>query len=111
MELFTQNQNKLPIAERIKAPTPPLFAWIRNIGIIVAALSGAVMAIEQQGIQLPEWVALIADKAALIAGIIAAAVSQLTVDFSALGTSKIMQAVTKKKQAPSTGRVAPLSKS
>jgi hypothetical protein len=101
--MFTQNQNKLSIAERITAPTPKLFAIIRNIGIVIATIAGAIIGLEQQGVQLPEVVKLIADKAAIIAGIVAAIVSQLTVNFSELSTKKVMDKIAeaaKKKPQP-----------
>jgi hypothetical protein len=78
------DQNKLSITERITAPTPKLFAIIRNIGIVLATVSGAVVAMQSQGIQLPEVVTLLSEKALWISGLIAALVSQLTVDFKAL---------------------------
>lgn len=99
---MTQNQD-LPIIERMKAPTPKLFAIIRNIGITLAAVAGAVMGLQEQGVQLPEIVTIIAGKVTAVAGIIAALVSQLTVDYSALSTKKVMAKiaeVSKKKQVP-----------
>ncbi|WP_273210521.1 hypothetical protein [Runella zeae] len=78
------DQNKLSITERITAPTPKLFTIIRNLGIVLAALSGAIIAIQQQGLELPTWVSILSDKVAWIAGLIAAIVSQLTVDFKKL---------------------------
>lgn len=93
-------QNNLSVVERIAAPTPPLFAIIRNIGIVLAALAGAVMAVQQQGVQLPEIVTTIADKVVLVSGVIPALVSQLTVDFSKLAEKNIFEKVgnlTKKK--------------
>ena len=100
MEIFTQNQNKLSLVERATAPTPPLFAWIRNIGVILAALAGAVITMQEQGVQLPEIVTVVADRVVVVSGIIAAIVSQLTVDFSKLAQEKIFSKVaeaTKKK--------------
>jgi len=97
-----QNQD-LPIMDRIKAPTPKLFAIIRNIGIALATVAGAVMGLQEQGVQLPEIVTIIAGKVTAVAGIIAAIVSQLTVDYSALSTKKVMAKIaeaTKKKQVP-----------
>ena len=100
MEIFTEKQNELSVVERIAAPTPPLFAWIRNIGAVLAAVAGAVLALQEQGVQLPEIVTIIADKALLVSGVIAALVSQLTVDFSKLAEKNIFEKVsdlTKKK--------------
>ncbi len=87
------DQNKLSAVERVAAPTPKFFAIIRNIGIVLAAVSGAVIAVQQQGIELPEIVALLADKSAWIAGLIAALVSQFTVDFKKLSGENIIASV------------------
>lgn len=94
-----QNQD-IPIVDRLLAPTPKLFAIIRNIGIALATIAGAVMGLQEQGIQLPEIITNLAGKATVIAGIIAALVSQLTVDYEKLSIQKIMAKiadVTKKK--------------
>ncbi len=79
-----EKQNQLSIVERIVAPTPPLFAWIRNIGIILAAIAGAIISVEEQGVELPEIVKIIADRIVLVSGVVVALVSQLAVDFSKL---------------------------
>lgn len=79
------NQDQISIAERIAAPTPRLFAIIRNVGIILAAIVAAFATMEQQGVVLPEWLTMILSKATGIAGAVAAIVSQLTVDFKKLG--------------------------
>ena len=87
------DQNKLSISERITAPTPKLFAIIRNIGIVLATVSGAVVALQSQGIQLPEIVTMLSEKALWISGLIAALVSQLTVDFKALNIKSTLSSV------------------
>ena len=87
------DQNKLTITERITAPTPKLFAIIRNIGIILATISGAVVALQSQGIQLPEIVTMLSEKALWISGLIAALVSQLTVDFKGLNAKNTLASV------------------
>lgn len=87
------DQSKLTIAERITAPTPKLFAVIRNIGIILATLSGTVVALQSQGIPLPEIVTLFSEKALWISGLIAALVSQLTVDFKVLSAKNALASV------------------
>lgn len=87
------DQNKLTIVERIAAPTPKLFAIIRNIGIALATVSGAVVALQSQGIQLPEVVTMLSEKALWISGLIAALVSQLTVDFKALNIKSTISSV------------------
>jgi hypothetical protein len=87
------DQNKLTIPERIAAPTPKLFAIIRNVGIVLATVSGAVVALQSQGIQLPEIVTMLSEKALWISGLIAALVSQLTVDFKALNIKSSLSSV------------------
>lgn len=87
------DQNKLSVTERITAPTPKLFTIIRNIGIVLAALSAAVIAIQEQGVQLPEIVTLLTEKAAWISGLIAALISQLTVDFKKLSGQSVLNSV------------------
>ncbi|MBB3842194.1 hypothetical protein FHS57_006225 [Runella defluvii] len=87
------DQNKIGLVERITAPTPKIFTIIRNIGVILAAVSAAVLAVEQQGIQLPEIVSLLSEKAAWISGLIAAIVAQLTVDFKALNSKNALTSV------------------
>ena len=88
-----KDQNELSVADRLTAPTPSIFAIIRNIGIVLATLSGAVVALQSQGIELPEYVTLLTDKAAWISGLIAALVSQLTVDFKALKVKDTLASV------------------
>lgn len=87
------DQNRISIPERITAPTPKIFAIIRNIGIVLATLSGVVAALQSQGIQLPEIVTILSEKALWISGLIAAAVSQLTVDYKKLSADRIIASV------------------
>ncbi|MEZ0484311.1 hypothetical protein [Fibrella aquatica] len=76
-------QDELTIPERLTAPTPKLFKTVRAIGVVVAALAAALMGVESQGVELPAGVAFFAGKAYVLAGAIAALVSQLTVDVKA----------------------------
>jgi len=78
------NQNSLTLLERIQAPTPKLFGIIRNAGIVLATLAGVLMRLQEDGIDLPAFVAVLAHHATWISGIIAAIVAQLTVDFDKL---------------------------
>jgi len=61
--------------ERIKKPTPPFFKKLRNIGIILAALGGAILAAP---ITLPTAVISIATYI-VVAGTVATTVSQAVV--------------------------------
>lgn len=73
-------QDKLSVMERLAAPTPKLFQYIRNVGVVLSVISGALMGLEKGGIDLPDHVMVLADKAYLMAGLIATALAQLTVD-------------------------------
>ncbi|WP_375445754.1 hypothetical protein [uncultured Fibrella sp.] len=76
-------QDELTIPERLGAPTPRLFKTVRVIGITVAAVAGALIGVKAQGIALPAGIEFFAQKAYILAGAVAALVSQLTVDVKA----------------------------
>ncbi|CAN5419548.1 hypothetical protein BH10BAC1_BH10BAC1_18000 [soil metagenome] len=60
------------IIERMKCPTPPFFKKLRNVGLVLAALGGAILAAP---IALPVGVVTIAGYIT-VAGGVATAVSQ-----------------------------------
>ncbi len=64
------------IVERAKAPTPPFFRTLRTIGLSLLAISGGILAAP---VALPAAIATIATYLA-VAGGIASAVSQITVE-------------------------------
>jgi hypothetical protein len=68
--------NDLGIIQRMKAPTPKFFRVLRNIGLALAAASGAVLAAP---IALPAAVITAATYVAVAGGVLTA-VSQATVD-------------------------------
>jgi uncharacterized membrane protein YeiH len=68
--------NDLSIIQRMKAPTPKFFRVLRNIGLALAAASGAVLAAP---IALPAAVITAATYVAVAGGVLTA-VSQATVD-------------------------------
>lgn len=68
--------DELTILERAQAPTPKLFRKLRAIGVILATASTAILAAP---IALPAIVTTIAGYLA-VAGSVAAAVSQVTVE-------------------------------
>ena len=68
----------MTIAERIQAPTPSLFKRIRNIGIILASLSAAILAAP---VAIPAVIVQAAGYLA-VAGSVASAVSQVTTEES-----------------------------
>lgn len=64
------------MVERLKAPTPKFFRILRNIGLALAAASGAVLAAP---VALPAGIITAAGYVGVAAGILTA-VSQATVD-------------------------------
>jgi hypothetical protein len=64
------------LIQRASAPTPKFFKKVRNIGLILAAISGTILAAP---VALPALVTTIASYLA-VAGSIASAVSQVTTD-------------------------------
>lgn len=76
-------QDELTIAERLTAPTPKLFQTIRTIGVVLSVVSGALMGLESQGINLPPVFDVVNNAVTLVAGLIASLVASLTVDLPA----------------------------
>ncbi len=64
------------IVERVKAPTPKFFRTLRTIGLVLAAISGTLIAAP---VAVPVVVTQVAGYLAL-AGAVASAVSQTAVD-------------------------------
>ena len=64
------------VIDRAKAPTPKFFKILRSVGIIMAAVGGAVLTAP---IALPTIVVSVAGYMAVAGGVISA-VSQVTVD-------------------------------
>ncbi|ULQ51714.1 hypothetical protein [Flavihumibacter fluvii] len=67
--------DRLNLVERLSLPTPALFSKIRNIGLLLAAVSSAILAAP---VTLPAIVTTIAGYLAL-ASSVASAVSQVAV--------------------------------
>jgi hypothetical protein len=67
--------DRLNLVERLALPTPALFTKIRNIGLVLAAVSSAILAAP---VTLPAIVTTIAGYLAL-ASSVASAVSQVAV--------------------------------
>jgi hypothetical protein len=65
----------MKFSERIKEPTPPFFKKLRNIGIILVATSGAILAAP---VTLPTILVSIATYLA-VAGTVATTVSQAVI--------------------------------
>ena len=70
------NNQKLSLAERLKAPTPVFFKKLRNIGLIITTASAAILTAP---VSLPVIVTTIAGYLAVAGGVISA-VSQSTVE-------------------------------
>lgn len=66
------------IVNRAKAPTPKFFKKLRNIGLLLVAISGSIIA---SPVALPVAVVTVAGYLAVAGGVISA-VSQITVDDS-----------------------------
>ena len=65
----------MKLIQRLKEPTPPFFKKLRNIGIILVATSGAILAVP---ITLPTILVSIATYLA-VAGTVATTVSQTVI--------------------------------
>lgn len=73
------NQN-LSITQRLQAPTPTFFRAVRTVGLLLGAVSTAILTAP---VALPAAVVTVAGYLAT-AGAVAAAVSSTTVDYNAL---------------------------
>ena len=78
------NPNEMSIVERVKAPTPKFFKTLRTIGILLAAVSGTILAAP---VALPAAIVTVAGYAAVAGGVISA-VSQTAVDNTDSKTDK-----------------------
>lgn len=66
----------MKLVERAKAPTPKFFKVLRNVGLVLAAIGGTILAAP---ISLPVVVTSVGGYL-IVAGGVASAVSQLTTD-------------------------------
>lgn len=76
--------NDMSVAERVKAPTPKFFKVLRTVGLVLATISGTLLAAP---IALPVAAATIITYVG-VAGAVATAVSQLTVDDEKINEQK-----------------------
>ena len=83
------NQNLNPI-ERFTAPTPSFFAVIRNIGVALGSISVLIAYLIDQNFPIPDLIYWIGDKATALSAIIAAIVSQFTVDYKKKAESEAL---------------------
>ncbi|MDM1137833.1 hypothetical protein OBK16_12040 [Empedobacter falsenii] len=65
----------MKIVDRLQSPTPKLFQWLRNIGLVLAAVGGVLFA---PPTELPEWLNNLGGYLTVAGGVLGA-VSQLTV--------------------------------
>ncbi len=63
------------IIDRMKCPTPPFFKKLRNVGLVLAAIGGAVMA---SPITLPIGVVTVAGYIAVAGGVVTAVSQSVT---------------------------------
>ena len=73
--------NNMSVVERVKAPTPKFFRTLRNIGLALAAVGGAILAAP---IAIPATLITIAGYVTLAGGVMTA-VSQTAVDTNSKG--------------------------
>ena len=73
--------NNMSVVERVKAPTPKFFRTLRNIGLALAAVGGAILAAP---IAIPDSLITIAGYVTLAGGVMTA-VSQTAVDTNSKG--------------------------
>ena len=83
------NQN-LTLVERFTAPTPRFFAIIRNIGVALGSVSVIIAYLVDQNFPIPDLIYWIGDKATALSAIIAAIVSQFTVDYKKKAESEAL---------------------
>ncbi len=73
--------NNMSVVERVKAPTPKFFRTLRDIGLALAAVGGAILAAP---IAIPASLITIAGYVTLAGGVMTA-VSQTAVDTNSKG--------------------------
>lgn len=76
--------NDMSVAERVKAPTPKFFKVLRTVGLVLAAISGTLLAAP---IALPVAMVTVITYMG-VAGAMATAISQLTVDDEKINEQK-----------------------
>ncbi|MGL4632368.1 MAG: hypothetical protein ACRCVT_14295 [Leadbetterella sp.] len=76
--------NDMSVAERVKAPTPKFFKVLRTVGLVLATISGTLLAAP---IALPVAAVTVITYVG-VAGAVATAVSQLTVDEEKINRTK-----------------------
>jgi hypothetical protein len=69
---------KMSALERVAAPTPSFFKTIRNWGLVLGAIGGTLITVP---VALPAWL-LAAAKVLVVAGTVAAGISQTAVDMA-----------------------------
>lgn len=79
----------LTISERIKAPTPKFFKTLRNVGLILAAAGGYLLAAP---LALPTTVITVAGYLTVAGGVMSA-VSQAAVDGDELNLNQVVKSV------------------
>lgn len=86
---MNKSVNDLGVMERLKAPTPKFFRVLRNVGLSLAAVSGAVLAAP---VALPAALVAVATYVGVAGGVLTA-VSQSTVDDEEYSLQQAAQSV------------------
>lgn len=68
------------IIKRFVAPSPTFFKVVKYVSVAIALITGLPAFLQENGIDLPEAIDVIASKVIMWAGVVAALVAQLTVD-------------------------------
>jgi hypothetical protein len=68
-------KNELTLVQRLTAPTPKIFKILRNVGLSLTAVGGAILAVPAMPVILVTIAGYLS-----VAGSVMAAVSQVTVD-------------------------------
>ena len=86
---FETMKKDLNIVERVKAPTPKFFKSLRNVGLVLAAAGGYLLAAP---IAIPATVIQIAGYLTVAGGVMSA-VSQAAVDGDELNLNQVVKSV------------------
>jgi len=82
-------KKNLNITERMKAPTPKFFKVLRNVGLVLAAAGGYLLAAP---IAIPATIVKIAGYLTVAGGVMSA-VSQATVDNDEMNLNQVVKSV------------------
>ncbi len=93
--------NKMTLGQRITAPTPKFFKILRNVGILIGAVGGAILSAP---VTLPALVITVAGYM-VTAGVVAGAISQATVDERKTLREKLQETTSKEHKKDADAKV------